>query len=136
MSYTKREIFGNAALSSDQVRAVRLRRGESPRVVAADYGVAPETIRKIWRGDTYTMVSDEAPAYVPGSMTAEALAGSLARTLALAGVSQVPASLDEALRAQALKEDGPSAGLEKLQAVAASSPEALLKDLTDGGTKP
>lgn len=112
MSYSKAEIYGNAALNHDQVRAVRLRRGESPRVVGRDYGVAPETIRKIWRGDTYTMVEDRE---VPPSEVA--IQASIARTLELAGMPKAPASLEEALQAQALREEGVrSPGLAKLEA--------------------
>ena len=137
MGYSKAEIFGNAALRPEQVRAVRLRRGESPRVVAADYGVAPETIRKIWRGDTYTMISDEGPALAQQVSSAE-LQASLARTLALAGlppmpaVGQPPASLEEALKAQAIKESTePSPGLARLAQEAAGGRriEGLLDEL-------
>lgn len=128
MGYSKSEIYGNAALRHEQVRAVRRRRGENPRAVAADYGVAPETIRKIWRGETYTMVSDEGPtAPLPSQiqLTPAELQASFERVMKLAGqpVPQgtlVAPSLEEALKAQALREEAAgSPGLEKLAAVAA-----------------
>lgn len=126
MTYTKRELYGNAALRHDQVRAIRLRRGEHARALGLEYSVAPETIRKIWRGETYTMVSDEGPvARAPSQVSDAEIAASKARFLAMIGESPPPGapapSLEEALKAQALREEAAgSPGLDKLAAVSAS----------------
>lgn len=101
MGYSKAEMYGNSKLRPEDVRAIRRRRGEHPRDLAREYVVAPETIRKIWRGDTYTMISDEGPVVgLPSQMaaafSAEEIAASQARMLAKLPPELRPAPLDNA----------------------------------------
>ena len=133
MTYTKAELYGNAKLTHEEVRAIR-RRGaarEHPRDIARSYQVAPETIRKILRWDTYTMVPEEGPGELPParqSPSSTEITASQARVLVAAGLAP---SLEAALQAQALKEAAePSPGLAKLQVEAGKS-DALLAGLLD-----
>ena len=159
MGYSKAEIYGNAKLSHSDVRAIRARggAGEHPRALAQEYRVAPETIRKVLRWDTYTMVPEEGPGFVPRpEPSGEEIAASQARLLAKLGMTQLASppimpSLEEVLKQTALREAAAgSPGLDKLQATAGQG-DALLAGLldsnglqldnppvvggTDGGTK-
>ena len=132
MGYSKAEIYGNAKFSHAEVRRIRARGavGEHPRAIAQSMACAPDTIRKILRWETYTMVPEEGPGEPssPRPPGPAEIAASQARVLAAAGLAP---SLEAALQAQALKEAAePSPGLAKLQVEAGKS-DALLAGLLD-----
>ena len=51
----------NASLNEEAVRRIRLmhRQGESTRVLAKEYGVGVETVRRVLRWETWAWVSEE-----------------------------------------------------------------------------
>lgn len=111
MSYSKAELYGNAKFTDPTIRVIRRRgaAGEHPRALAREYLCAPDTIRKILRWETYSLVAEVGVEeeverkYVPAPGEVEA---SLARLQAKLeeGASPAP-TLEEALKAQALKEE-------------------------------
>lgn len=97
----------NATLSENDVRAIRRLEGQLPaRDVSDIYSCGPETVRKIWRRDSWRWVTDvidfELPAQTVSS--ADQLAADESAARVLAAVSGAPA---------------PVSGLDKLAQTAA-----------------
>lgn len=96
MAYSKKGRIARAELTEAAVRGIRLKyaQGASVRELVQEYDVGFETIRRIIRWETWRWVSDEGPGgiaapspVVPKELSKEDMAASLARTLALAGMS-------------------------------------------------
>lgn len=156
MSYSRSELYGNAKLSPAQVRDIRARgaAGERPRDLGREFRVAPETIRKILRWDTYTMVPEvEVVSTRPPPSDAE-VAASQARLLALLGPvveSKPMPTLEESLAAAAQESDAVTAKVEAAVKAREAAVDAQLAGLlspnvipypiphessgTDGGSK-
>ena len=75
--------------------------------MAHEFGVAPETIRKILRRDTYSMVGDEGPLATPQA-SPEEIAASQARLLGRLGTAalQTPGGADALLAELEKSTDG------------------------------
>ncbi len=140
MTYTKRELYGNAKLTDSDVRAIRLRgRSEHPRALAREYNVAPDTIRKVLRWDTYANVSEEGPGATIEDWNAPAdpgaVAASLARLQAKLGPSAQSSgampSMEASLAAAAKESDEVAARLAKQVDEVIAREDSLLAGLLD-----
>lgn len=99
----------NAALTEEQVRAILARQGtDSASTLATVYGCSAETIRRIWRGETWGWLDEEGATAAPPGLTAEEA------TAAQASLQRLQERLQEAA--------------EKLP----DRPTDMLQELTDG----
>jgi len=144
MPYSKKGRSARAELTEAAVRGIRSKAalGASVRQLAEEYDVGFETVRRILRWETWRWVDEEGPGFVAPPIDPATIAASQERfleKLRAAGL-EVPVAasqptgpaptLEEALKAQALREEAAgSPGLERL-AREQARPDALLEELT------